>query len=121
MRVRADLGRRKLGRQLEGAGKDGAHFAVVLGDELQHGQVQLRDLMAGSQHIVALAISPRSSSATRRAIGMGDPSVTAIERFDAAAQGLWAWRSRTSRRSALGTRRRVATADAGGGEARQGM
>jgi histidyl-tRNA synthetase len=53
--VRADLGRRKLGRQLEGAGKDGAHFAVILGDELQHGQVQLRDLMAGSQHIVALA------------------------------------------------------------------
>ena len=54
LRVRADLGRRKLGRQLEGAGKDGAHFAVIIGDELQHGQVQLRDLMAGSQHIVAL-------------------------------------------------------------------
>src|SRR4029079_527914 len=54
LRVRADLGRRKLGRQLEGAGKDGAHFAVIIGDELAHGQVQLRDLMAGSQHIVAL-------------------------------------------------------------------
>ena len=54
LRVRADLGRRKLGRQLKDAGKDGAHFAVIIGDELQHGQVQLRDLMAGSQHIVAL-------------------------------------------------------------------
>ena len=36
--------RRKLGRQLEAAGKDGAHFAVILGDELADGQVQLRDL-----------------------------------------------------------------------------
>jgi histidyl-tRNA synthetase len=54
LRVRADLGRRKLGRQLESAGKDGAHFAVIIGDELAHGQVQLRDLMAGSLHIVAL-------------------------------------------------------------------
>ena len=42
--VRADLAPRKLGRQLEGAGKDGAHFAVIVGDELEHGQVQLRDL-----------------------------------------------------------------------------
>ncbi len=55
LRVRADLARRKLGRQLEGAGKDGAHFAIIVGDELEHGQVQLRDLMAGSQHVVALA------------------------------------------------------------------
>ena len=36
--------RRKLGRQLEAAGRDGAHFAVILGDELAYGQVQLRDL-----------------------------------------------------------------------------
>ena len=33
-RVRADLARRKLGRQLEAASRDGAHFAVILGDEL---------------------------------------------------------------------------------------
>jgi histidyl-tRNA synthetase len=54
LRARADLARRKLGRQLEAAGKDGAHFAVILGDELAEGQVQLRDLQAGTQRLVAL-------------------------------------------------------------------
>jgi histidyl-tRNA synthetase len=53
LRVRADLGRRKLGRQLEAAGRDGAHFAVILGDELAQGQVQVRDLLAGTQRLVA--------------------------------------------------------------------
>ena len=55
LRVRADLARRKLGRQLEAAGKDGAHFAVILGDELADGHVQLRDLLAGTQRVVAVA------------------------------------------------------------------
>ncbi len=45
--ARAELSTRKLGRQLEAASKDGAHFAVILGDELADGQVQLRDLQAG--------------------------------------------------------------------------
>jgi len=54
LRARADLARRKLGRQLEAAGKDGAHFAVILGDELAHGQVQVRDLAAGTQRVVAI-------------------------------------------------------------------
>jgi histidyl-tRNA synthetase len=54
LRVRADLARRKLGRQLEAAGRDGAHFAVILGDELAQGQVQVRDLQAGTQHVVAI-------------------------------------------------------------------
>lgn len=54
LRVRAELGRRKLGRQLESAGRDGAHFAVILGDELATGQVGLRDLQAGTQRLVAL-------------------------------------------------------------------
>ena len=53
--VRADLGKRKLGRQLEAASRERAHFAVILGDELRDGQVQLRDLQAGSQQLVALA------------------------------------------------------------------
>ena len=44
---------RKLGRQLEGAVRDGAHFAVILGDELADGEVQLRDLQAGTQRLVA--------------------------------------------------------------------
>ncbi|MEP7158518.1 MAG: histidine--tRNA ligase [Chloroflexota bacterium] len=50
----ADLAPRKLGRQLEGASKEGAHFAVVVGDELDAGQVQLRDLEAGTQRLVNL-------------------------------------------------------------------
>ncbi len=52
--VRADLSSRKLGRQLESAVRDGAHFAVILGDELAAGDVQLRDLDAASQKLVAL-------------------------------------------------------------------
>jgi histidyl-tRNA synthetase len=55
LRARAELGRRKLGRQLEAAGKDGAHFAVILGDELAAGQVQVRDLLAGTQRTVGVA------------------------------------------------------------------
>jgi len=54
LRVRAELGRRKLGRQLEAAGKEGAHFAVILGDELADGHVQVRDLQAGTQRLVAI-------------------------------------------------------------------
>ena len=53
--ARADLGQRKLTRQLEAADREGAHFAVVIGDELDAGQVQLRDLKAGSQKLVNLA------------------------------------------------------------------
>lgn len=53
--ARADLGVRKLGRQMEAAARDGAHFAVILGVELADGQVQLRDLKAGTQRLVALA------------------------------------------------------------------
>ncbi len=55
LRVRAELGQRKLGRQLEAASKEGAHFAVILGDEGIAGPVQLRDLQAGSQRAVAIA------------------------------------------------------------------
>jgi len=55
IRARADLGVRKLGRQLEGASRDGAHFAIILGDELADGEVQLRDLQAGTQRPVRLA------------------------------------------------------------------
>jgi histidyl-tRNA synthetase len=54
LRVRADLARRRLGRQLEAAGKDGAHFAVIIGDELASGQVQMRDLLAGTQRVVGV-------------------------------------------------------------------
>src|SRR5690349_11153883 len=53
--ARAELGSRKLGKQLEAAARDGAHFAVIIGDELAGGHVQLRDLEAGTQRAVAVA------------------------------------------------------------------
>ncbi|MDQ3129034.1 MAG: histidine--tRNA ligase [Chloroflexota bacterium] len=52
--ARAELGQRKLGKQLESAAKERAHFAVILGDELADGQVQVRDLEAGTQKLVAV-------------------------------------------------------------------
>ncbi len=53
--VAADLSHRKLGRQLEAAVRDGAQFAVIVGDELTAGDVQLRDLDAASQKLVPVA------------------------------------------------------------------
>jgi histidyl-tRNA synthetase len=53
--ARAELGARKLGKQLEAAARDGAHFAVIVGDELDEGHVQLRDLEAGTQRAVPAA------------------------------------------------------------------
>jgi histidyl-tRNA synthetase len=53
--VRADLTTRRLGRQLEAAVREGAHFAVILGDELAAGDVGLRDLDGASQKLVPLA------------------------------------------------------------------
>ena len=53
--ARAELGQRKLGKQLERAARDGAHFAVIVGDELAAGDVQLRDLPAGTQKVVPVA------------------------------------------------------------------
>ena len=70
--VRADLGRRKLGRQLEGAGREGAHFAVIIGDELTAGNVGLRDLLAGSQHTVALPDLARELSRDARSHRHGE-------------------------------------------------
>jgi histidyl-tRNA synthetase len=52
--ARAELGQRKLGKQLEAAARDQAHFAVLLGDELAGGEVGLRDLPAGTQKLVAI-------------------------------------------------------------------
>ncbi len=57
--ARADLGRRRLGRQLEGAAREGAHFAVIVRDELALGHEQLRDLPAGTQRLVAVDDLPR--------------------------------------------------------------
>ncbi len=53
--VRAELASRKLSRQLEGAAREGSHFAIIVGDEFESGQVQLKDLQAGTQRLVNVA------------------------------------------------------------------
>jgi histidyl-tRNA synthetase len=50
--ARPDLTGRRLGKQLEGAARAGAHFAVITGDELESGHVQVKDLQAGTQRQV---------------------------------------------------------------------
>jgi histidyl-tRNA synthetase len=50
--ARAELTPRKLGKQLEAASRDGAHFAVIVEDSAGEGQVQLKDLQAGTQRPV---------------------------------------------------------------------
>jgi histidyl-tRNA synthetase len=64
---RAELGRRKLGKQLEAASRDKAHFAVIVGDELASGEVGLRDLPAGTQKLVPLADLAREIERAHRA------------------------------------------------------
>jgi histidyl-tRNA synthetase len=64
--VRAELTVRKLAKQLESAARDHAHFAVIIGDELADGQVQLRDLEAGSQQLVAVADLARKLAAAAK-------------------------------------------------------
>jgi len=65
--ARAELGRRKLGKQLEAAARDGAHFAVIVGDELTEGDVSLRDLPAGTQKVVPIADLAREIERAQRA------------------------------------------------------
>jgi histidyl-tRNA synthetase len=64
--VRAELTVRKLAKQLESAARDHAHFAVIIGDELADGQVQLRDLEAGSQQLVPVADLARKLAAAAK-------------------------------------------------------
>jgi histidyl-tRNA synthetase len=71
--ARAELGQRKLGKQLEAAAREGAHFAVILGDELAGGEVQLRDLQAGSQKLVATADLAREVARAHAAHRHGGP------------------------------------------------
>jgi histidyl-tRNA synthetase len=74
--ARADLARRKLGKQLESASRDQAHFAVIVGDELAEGDVQLKDLPAGTQKVVAVADLAReiarAHASHRHGPGAGD-------------------------------------------------
>jgi histidyl-tRNA synthetase len=71
--ARADLARRKLGKQLEAAARDHAHFAVIVGDELGGGEVALRDLPAGTQKLVAVAGLAREIARADRAHRHGSP------------------------------------------------
>jgi histidyl-tRNA synthetase len=72
--ARAELAQRKLGKQLESAAKERAHFAVILGDELADGQVQLKDLEAGSQKVVAVADLVRELGRAHASHRHGPPS-----------------------------------------------
>ena len=75
--ARAELGRRKLGKQLEAAARDQAHFAVIVGDELAAGEVGLRDLPAGTQKLVAIERPrPRDRAQPRRASARGRARLT---------------------------------------------
>jgi histidyl-tRNA synthetase len=51
--ARAELMARKLGKQLEAASRVGAHFAVIVEDGADPGQLQLKDLQAGTQRAIA--------------------------------------------------------------------
>ena len=77
--VRAELGRRKLGKQLESAARDHAHFAIILGDELTAGDVQVRDLPAGTQKLVAIADLAREIARAHEAHRHGTPAAVAHE------------------------------------------
>jgi histidyl-tRNA synthetase len=71
--ARAELGRRKLGKQLEAAARDQAHFAIILGDELTAGDVQVRDLPAGTQKLVPVAGLSREIARAHGAHRHGTP------------------------------------------------
>ena len=71
--ARAELGPRKLGKQLEAASRDGAHFAVIIGDEYADGQVQVRDLAAGTQKTVGAADLAREIGRAHAAHRHGGP------------------------------------------------
>jgi histidyl-tRNA synthetase len=62
--ARAELASRKLGKQLEAAARDGAHFAVIVGDEAAAGHVAVRDLQAGTQKTIPLADLARDLART---------------------------------------------------------
>jgi histidyl-tRNA synthetase len=74
--ARAELGQRKLGKQLEAAARDRAHFAVIVGDELTDGQVQVRDLEAGTQKLVGVDDLAREIGRAHEAHHHGRPSAS---------------------------------------------
>ncbi len=87
--ARAELSQRKLGKQLEAAAREGAHFAVIVGDEAGDGEegpagakgpsgagtLQLRDLKAGTQRAIAAADLAKDLERASRTHhhGVGEP------------------------------------------------
>lgn len=68
----ADLSSRRLGKQLEAAARAGAHLAVICGDELADGYLQLKDLKAGTQRLVAREDLARDLARAERQHRHGD-------------------------------------------------
>ena len=66
LRVRPDGSARRLGRQLESAGKLGARWAVIVGDELQRDAVVLRDLASGEQDEVPIRLVANTIAGAER-------------------------------------------------------
>ena len=56
--------------------RDGAHFAVIVGDELIEGDVQVKDLSAGTQKTVRLDDLPRELSRAHAAHHHGGPTAS---------------------------------------------
>jgi histidyl-tRNA synthetase len=75
--VRAELGERKLSRQLEVAARDGAHFAAILGEDTAATQIQLRDLHSGTQRAVNVADLARELRRADAAHQHGTPAEAA--------------------------------------------
>ncbi len=73
--ARAELGRRKLGKLLDSAAREQAHFAVIVGVELAGGEVQLRDLPAGSQKLIPVDGLAREVARAHNAHRHGPPEV----------------------------------------------
>jgi histidyl-tRNA synthetase len=67
--VRTDGSQRRLGKQLETAGKVGARWAVIVGDELRADQVTLRDLESGEQRLVLVPEVRMHTSAANATVG----------------------------------------------------
>jgi histidyl-tRNA synthetase len=78
--ARAELAPRKLGKQLEAADRDHAHFAVIVGDELRDGEVQLKDLPAGTQKLVPLDELAREIARAHDAHRHGGPAIDVARR-----------------------------------------
>lgn len=80
--VRPDGSSRKLGKQLEAAAKAGAHWAVIVGEELERGDVVLKDLASGDQRTLQLELVPRAVEDAAAASATAAPSTADQDEAD---------------------------------------